>query len=562
MPVTGHAQASPAFPIGVPADVQINRTFSVEIKAEDTVDLYAYEVMLVYDSDKLSFVGASSSLAGPGYTIGPLQEGNRITFAYTKTGDAGMEAGNVTLGVFTFRAKQAGPAFIGIDRVAISDRQANVESYAVERQAALSVLQPTGGGHADEGSRDEPADKPRVVIRPATDGRPHVTLEVIPDPVQDAAAAVLTDSDIRQALDLADPDAAGVRTLEVEIGRLDEARRYALRLPASVLQAEHDDLIVRMKSPIADISLPGRMLAGIELAGESHVEVVAGFADRERLPDNVRSRIGDRPVLELLIQAGDRVVPWHNPGAPVTVTMPYTPTEQERNDPEHIVVWYIDGEGRAVPVPSGRYDPAAGTVSFTTSHFSAYALAFVKKTFGDLGSTAWARQPIEVLASKGIVSGTSAVTYAPLANITRADFIALLDRTLGLHANFSDNFADADPTDYYYDALGRARALGITAGVGRNLFQPKDTITRQDMIVLAARALQLAKPIRGDASAREDLAAFSDRESVADYAVAAIAAMVDEGLIRGSGGRLNPGQPTTRAEAAVLLYEIYNRQSN
>jgi len=568
MPLTGHAQASTGFSLDAPARVQLGNPFTVELKADNVVDLYAFEVMFVYDADKLTFESARPSLQGsPGYAVGPLQEGDRITYAYTKLGDADMEDGNVTLGAFTFRAKQAGDAFVGIERVELADRQAQTRAYTVQQQITVSVERSNDSESSNDDDSDEPEeeddqpDAQRIAIRPAIDGSARVTIEMTPDYVQGSAMAALTANDIRLALDLADPDAAGVRTLDVEIASLDDARRYALQLPASVLQAEHDDLILRMKSPIADIALPGRMLAGVELAGESHVEIVAGFADRERLPDNVRSQIGDRPVIELQIKAGDRIIPWRNPGAPVTVTMPYTPLAQERNDPEHIVVWYIDGEGNAVPVPSGRYDPAAGTVSFTTSHFSAFAPAFVKKTFGDLGSAAWARQPIEVLASKGIVSGTSAGTYAPLTNIARADFLALLDRTLELHAEFGANFDDVSPSDYYYDALGRARALGITVGVGRNLFQPQETITRQDMIVLAARALQLGKPLRGDAGSQEELAAFSDREAVADYAVAAIAALVDEGLIRGSDGRLNPRHTATRAEAAVLLYAIYNRQA-
>jgi len=45
---------------------------------------------------------------------------------------------------------------------------------------------------------------------------------------------------------------------------------------------------------------------------------------------------------------------------------------------------------------------------------------------------------------------------------------------------------------------------------------------------------------------------------IADYAIDSIASLVKEGLIVGSAGKLNPLDNTTRAEAAVFLYRIYN----
>jgi len=55
-----------------------------------------------------------------------------------------------------------------------------------------------------------------------------------------------------------------------------------------------------------------------------------------------------------------------------------------------------------------------------------------------------------------------------------------------------------------------------------------------------------------------DLAGFADADMVASYAVESIAKLVRMGLITGSDGRINPLGNTTRAEAAVLLYRVYN----
>lgn len=146
----------------------------------------------------------------------------------------------------------------------------------------------------------------------------------------------------------------------------------------------------------------------------------------------------------------------------------------------------------------------------------------------------------------------------PGQNITRADFIALLVRALGLKSDFDSNFSDVNPSDYYYLAIGIAKKLGITDGVGDNKFNPKEKISRQDLMVLTARALDVSKKleIRGDAG---DLASYSDNAAVASYATNSVAAMVKAGIVEGNGSGLNPQGQATRAETAVILYRIFKK---
>lgn len=105
--------------------------------------------------------------------------------------------------------------------------------------------------------------------------------------------------------------------------------------------------------------------------------------------------------------------------------------------------------------------------------------------------------------------------------------------------------------------MGIAKALGIAAGGGNNRFNPKENISRQDMMVLTARALEKYKGLKaaGDSAVLDK---FSDKGDIAGYAANSLGTMVKEGLITGSGDKLNPRANTTRAEAAVFLYRIYN----
>jgi hypothetical protein len=129
---------------------------------------------------------------------------------------------------------------------------------------------------------------------------------------------------------------------------------------------------------------------------------------------------------------------------------------------------------------------------------------------------------------------------------------------LDLTASVEDNFSDVSTTDYYYNSIGVAKKLGITDGVGGNLFNPKAEISRQDMMTVTARALKAQKKLNATGTA-SDISKFNDAGEVASYAVDSIAALVKEKLIEGNGSMLNPVGNTTRAETAVLMYRIFNR---
>lgn len=134
----------------------------------------------------------------------------------------------------------------------------------------------------------------------------------------------------------------------------------------------------------------------------------------------------------------------------------------------------------------------------------------------------------------------------------------MLVRALGLKADIDSNFGDVDKDAYYYEAIGIAKKLGITAGVDGSNFNPNGEISRQDMMVLAARALKTVNKLSKEGTAG-DLSSYSDASDVAGYAADSVAALVKEGIIKGSGNSINPTGTATRAETAVIVYRIYNK---
>lgn len=415
----------------------------------------------------------------------------------------------------------------------------------------------SGGGGGGRSSTPAPVPKPAAQV---LDSNENVIESITPrlDSRTGTAVVEVNSASLTSAFDKSKANDRGIKTVKVNIPEIDGAKAYEPLLPVSFLTAGDTSKTVEIKTGIAAVTVPCNMLSMVDAATAKNVSLTIAAGDRSKLDAAVQAQIGDRPVIELNLKIDGKQTSWSNENAPVAVAIPYKPAAEELKDPEHITVWYIDGSGKAVSVPNGRYDPATGTVIFTATHFSSYAVVYVAKTFDDLGNAAWAKKQIEVLASKGILRGTTENKYSPQTDITRADFLYFLVRTLGIDARVDGNFDDIDKDTYYYKEIGIAKKLGIATGTGNNKFSPDASITRQDMMVLTERALRMLKKLKVQGTA-SDLEKFADKSLIAPYAIDSVASLVKEGLIVGSGGRVNPLGNTTRAEAAVFLYRIYNK---
>ncbi|RTE06294.1 fibronectin type III domain-containing protein [Paenibacillus whitsoniae] len=327
--------------------------------------------------------------------------------------------------------------------------------------------------------------------------------------------------------------------------------------PASISSGKADST-TEIRSDLGIVTLPGNMFASHELSAANEVKLKVAAADRTLLSPAVRQQIGDRPLIDVTLLVDGKPKGFNDPAAPVQIAIPYKPTAEELSNPEHIMIWYVDDTGKAIPVPSGKYDASSGRVTFTTTHFSKYAVGYVERDFGDLKGYDWASHEIEVLAAKGIIQGKSDQSFDPGSAVTRGEFIALLMRTLSLSAKTSASFADVQVSDFFYHEVLIAKALGIVNGKEENRFAPNERITRQDMMTMVARALKQAGTLTA-AAVPTALEGFTDHQAIAAYAEESIAQLLNHKLIQGSGSQLEPLKSATRAEVAVLLYRIYNQ---
>lgn len=107
--------------------------------------------------------------------------------------------------------------------------------------------------------------------------------------------------------------------------------------------------------------------------------------------------------------------------------------------------------------------------------------------------------------------------------VTRGEFTAKVVRMLGIEAEAGDNFADVKSDDANYAAIGTAKAAGIVKGNEKGEFMPDAVITKQDMYVITARALEYAKALE----IRESGSSKGRFTNISNYAQAATDTLAD-----------------------------------
>lgn len=328
---------------------------------------------------------------------------------------------------------------------------------------------------------------------------------------------------------------------------------YEQNIPSEFFDEE--DTILEVVTPKGKISMPSNMF---NESPDKDIQISLNKVDSSDL--DLPEEFKDKPVIDINIKVDGLKTKWSSDDKEITVSIPYTLTEEEANNPHKIIAVYIDDDGNITPLTNSYYDTETGMIIFKTKHTSYYSVQYVNKSFEDIDTYAWAQESIEALATRGIINGVSENEFAPQNDITRADFVLLITRFFEFEGSDETNFSDVKSDKYYSKAIAAAKELGLVSGTGDNMFNPLETISRQDMMVIIERALGIAEikdEIKNESG--NTLDSYTDIESISNYAVESINYLIEKGIVSGDGTNINPTSNTTRAEVAVLIYRLLDQ---
>ncbi|MEG6568804.1 S-layer homology domain-containing protein [Thermoanaerobacterium thermosaccharolyticum] len=184
------------------------------------------------------------------------------------------------------------------------------------------------------------------------------------------------------------------------------------------------------------------------------------------------------------------------------------------------------------------------------------SFAATNTSFKDI-SGHWAEKEINDWTSKGLIAGYEDSTFKPDNPITRAEFIALVNRSFNIKNTAQINFSDVKPSDWYYSDIQKAKAAGFISGYEDNTMRPNKSITRQEAASIISRLLNLKNT---DSSG---ISNFKDAGKISDWAKGAISSVVKQGYMGGyPDNTFKPENFITRAETVVVLNRVKINSTN
>ncbi|MEG0049600.1 MAG: S-layer homology domain-containing protein [Clostridia bacterium] len=282
---------------------------------------------------------------------------------------------------------------------------------------------------------------------------------------------------------------------------------------------------VELVLPSAEIKLDASALAGVLNQAGKDVQISATQVENSKLTEAQKKLVGDAPTFDFTITSEGKTISDFK-GGTATVSVPYTLGKDE--NPEFITIWLLDDAGKLTPIVA---EYAEGKVTFTTGHFSRYAIGYLP--FTDVADD-WAYEAVVFAYNNQLFSGVGSDKFAPAANMTRGMLWSVLYRMAGSPGKTDDPL-------WYADA--KKWAITETISDGSN---PTDYVTREQLTTILYRFA------KGKVQ-KADMSVFADTAQISPFAKDGVSWAVASKILQGDHGSLDPQGNATRAQVAAIL---------
>ena len=158
---------------------------------------------------------------------------------------------------------------------------------------------------------------------------------------------------------------------------------------------------------------------------------------------------------------------------------------------------------------------------------------------------------ISLISSLGVIAGMGDGSFAPDSNVTRADFMIMVDKAFKLKDGTGKTFADVTPDNYFYESVMAAANAGVISGRDENNFVPYDNVTMQEAAKICVASCETDGTVMP--VSKDPLSLTTDLWAKNYCDKAATANIIDDSF--------DARKALTRAEAAEMICAaiLYNR---
>lgn len=312
-----------------------------------------------------------------------------------------------------------------------------------------------------------------------------------------------------------------------------------------------------------ELQLDASTVEVLKKAMTSGASIDMKFADGSKVQkDAIETANGKNPLfidINLLID-GNKT---SKLGGKANITVPF-----KKSANATVKAAYLPDGDFSFPLNVPVHDNNDGTITLTASHFSTYVVyevencnggdACASKNFTDVSSTDWFHADVDYAVSEGIMNGTSNMTFAPNAQMTRAMLVTTLWRMNESPVVEGEcKFTDVSKDAYYYNAVLWANENGIVNGNTATTFAPNAPITREQFASILYRYVKsLNIDVLTDGYEDTNILSFDDFADIHSYAIPAIQWACGAGIFNTTASKLNPTGVATRAQTAAMLHRM------
>ncbi len=419
------------------------------------------------------------------------------------------------------------------------------------------------GSGSGSGSGTKPNDDDKIKINGKKDkfaeiisklekGKKHTILKILDKAIKD----MLKDGNLTITIDVKNGSNVVVGNLEGETFKDLKAKNAVLEintenatyiLPASKINIEK--IALELGKDLKDITISIK----IEESSDEKTDLAEKNAKKHK------HKLVTKPIdFDITVTNGDKTIDVSKFDSYIE-RMIAIPDGVNPKEIATAVVLNKDGSFSHIPTSivlvNGKY--YAKIKSMTNSTYTVIANT---ETYSDVQKH-WSKDAVNTVASRLIMSGTSDENFSPNVSINRGEFIDSVVKALGLYRNGTgvDSFKDVTKSSAYYDSVSTAYEYGLVSGYTNNLFKPDSKITRQEALVIVAKAMKLAG-IKNDLNENDlnnILSSFKDSDKVSSWSKMSVAACINSNIISGTSGKLiAPQSDITRAEVASIITKI------
>lgn len=194
-------------------------------------------------------------------------------------------------------------------------------------------------------------------------------------------------------------------------------------------------------------------------------------------------------------------------------------------------------------------------LGFTLALIIGSTSAIYADGFKDLQNAKWAEASIQKMVEKGYVGGFPDGTFRPSASISRAEFMAIINKMNNFTEEADVEFKDVSKSHWAYNEIRKAVKAGYASGFPDGTFKPGAPVTREQAAAIISSLYEFENNANG--------VAIKDLSKISPWAADSVVKMLSNNIMSGyQDGSFGGKNPMNRAECIVVLDRVLTNKKS